>query len=122
MPYFKVNGTDIITFIADGGFKWSDTDFDSENAGRTLDGKMHRGRVCSKIKYELTARSLTVAECNTLIKALDHEYVTVETDLDPKHGTCSLNMYNSSRNASIRAIYNAEESLWDGITFNLIER
>lgn len=122
MAYFKVNGTEILPFIADGGFKWSDTDFDSENAGRTLDGKMWRGRVCSKIKYELTARSLTVEECNILIKALDHEFVTVETDLDPKHGECKLTMYNSSRNASIRAIYNATESLWDGITFNLIQR
>ena len=46
---FKINGTDILPYVAYQGLKWQRNDLDSEGAGRTLDGIMHRARVSSKM-------------------------------------------------------------------------
>ena len=41
----KINGFDIVNYIAYGGFKWQRTDVDGEGAGRMLDGTLERNRI-----------------------------------------------------------------------------
>ena len=53
-----VNDVDMIPFIAYQGLKWTRNDIDSPNSGRTLDGLMHRGRVATKIRLDITCRPL----------------------------------------------------------------
>ena len=51
---FKINNVDFSKYVASGGLKWSRNDIDSPNTGRTLDGLMHRGRVATKIRLDIT--------------------------------------------------------------------
>ena len=41
---FKINGTDITPYIANGGLQYTRNDLDGPNAGRALDGTMYRDR------------------------------------------------------------------------------
>lgn len=123
MAYFKVNGFNVLPYIEAGGLKWSENDIDSPQAGRTMDGLMHRGKVESKIKYEFKCWPLVTSEANIVINALQTEYVDVETDIDPKNGTVAYQMYNSSRNSSCYVIDPSTGiGKWHDLSFNLIQR
>ena len=41
----KIDGTDIVPYIAYGGVKWQRSDVDGEGAGRMLDGTLERNRM-----------------------------------------------------------------------------
>ena len=119
--FFKINGLDILPYIAQGGLKITQNDVDSPQAGRTLDGKMHRGKVTSKIKFEIQCIPLSPIDVSRIYSVLDHEYVTVTTDISPV-GADTLEMYNSTRPASCLIVDSDDIAKWDGINFNLIER
>ena len=122
-PYFTVNGVDFLQYIEEGGLKWTDNDVDSPDSGRTLDGKMHRGKVTSKVKYEAKCLPLPTASANIVFGVLDHEYVTVSTNIDPKKGVATYEMYNSSRPATCFVVdAKTGEGTWNDISFSLIER
>ena len=40
-----VNDVNMIPYLAHKGIQWKRNDIDSSDAGRTLDGLMHRGRL-----------------------------------------------------------------------------
>lgn len=115
------DGTDIAPCIESGGFKWSLNDIDSQNAGRTMDGTMHRGRVTQKVRLDITCRPLTSQEARTVLSAITQEYVQM-TYIDPLYGPITKTFYNSSRVANIQQIYRGGQILWTGISFALIER
>lgn len=123
MPYLRINGRDVLPFIEEGKLKWTQNDIDSPDAGRTLDGMMHRGKVTSKVKIEAQCWPLSTTEANFVIGALQTEYLTVETDIDPLYGTTSYQMYNSSRPATCYSV-DKETGVgkWTDLGFNLIER
>jgi len=122
-PYFNVNGVDFLRFMESGGLKWTDNDVDSPDSGRTLDGKMHRGKVTSKVKYEVKCLPLEVEDANTVFSTLAHEYVTVATNIDPKKGTVSYEMYNSTRPGTCFVVDPVSgKGRWNDISFSLIER
>nr|DAT70870.1 MAG TPA: hypothetical protein [Caudoviricetes sp.] len=56
---FKINGTDITPYIANGGLQYTRNDLDGPNAGRALDGTMYRDRVATKDKWTVNCRPLT---------------------------------------------------------------
>lgn len=122
VPYFRVNGVEILRYIADKGLEWQENDIDAPDSGRTLDGLMHRGKVCEKRKLSITCWPLKLAESRIVLNALSDQYVQVDTNLDPKYGTTSMTMYNSSRPASCLIIDEDGNAKWDNIKFNLIER
>lgn len=122
VPYFRVNGVEILRYIADKGLEWQENDIDAPDSGRTLDGLMHRGKVCEKRKLSITCWPLKLAESRIVLNALSDQYVQVDTNLDPKYGTTSMTMYNSSRPASCLIIDEDGVAKWDNIKFNLIER
>ena len=118
---FKINNVDFSKYVASGGLKWSRNDIDSPNTGRTLDGLMHRGRVATKIRLDITCRPLTASELSTLLNAILPEYVTVQYT-DPMSGTVTKTMYSNNNPASYLFQRPDGTEWWEGISFPLVER
>lgn len=109
-------------YIALRGVKWTRSDIDSPNAGRTMDGLMHRGRVTTKIRLDVTCRPLTTQEASIVLKAIYPQYVTVRYT-DPMQGSVvTKTMYANNNPASFLLKRKNQPELWDGITFPLVER
>ena len=115
-----VNGVDMIPFIAYQGLKWSRNDVDAPNSGRTLDGLMHRGRVATKIRLDITCRPLRSYELKTVLNAIYPEYVTVTYD-DPMQGRVVKTMYSNNNPASYCLLKPDGTEWWNEISFPLIE-
>lgn len=117
----KVNGVDFMPYIAKQGVKWQRNDIDAPNSGRTMDAMMHRGRVGTKIRLDITCRPLTADEAMTVLNTIYPEYVTVDY-YDPMYGyRYGVQMYANNNPASF-LIEKPEDDWWSGITFPLIER
>lgn len=115
------DGVDIAPCIESDGLKWSLEDIDSADAGRTMDAVMHRGKVASKVRLDITCRPLTSAQARIVLSAITKEYVQIDY-IDPLYGRTTKTFYNSKRVANIRQIYRDGNVLWSGISFALIER
>lgn len=87
-----------------------------------MDATMHRGRVATKIRLDITCKPLKTTEASIVLNAVYPEYVTVQYT-DPQAGTeVTKTMYSNNNPASYLLYRPAEGDLWDGITFPLIER
>ena len=117
----KIDGVDILPYVAHQGIKWQRNDLDSSDAGRTMDGMMHRGRVSSKIRLDITCRPLKSEEAKIVLNAIYPQYVTVEY-LDPMYGLVSKTMYANNNPASHMMLQQDGTEWWNDITFPLIER
>lgn len=115
-----VNGVDMVPYIAYQGLKWTRNDIDSPNSGRTLDGFMHRGRVATKIRLDVTCRPLKAAELSTVLNAIYPEYVSVTYD-DPMQGRVTKEMYSNNNPASYCLLRPDGTEWWNDISFPLIE-
>ena len=116
-----IDNLNIVPYIAQGGLKWSRNDIDAPNTGRTMDGLMHRGRVTTKIRLDITCRPLTASELRTVLNAILPEYVTVVYD-DPMYGRVTKVMYANNNPASYLLQRPNDDDLWTNVTFPLIER
>ena len=116
-----VNNVDMIPYIAQGGIKWQRNDIDSPNTGRTLSGKMMRGRVATKIRMDITCRPLKASELQIVLNAIYPQYVTVSYD-DPMSGYVQKTMYSNNNPASYLLPQPDGDDLWTGVTFPLIEQ
>ena len=123
-PYLTINGVDVLPLIEAGGLKWTMNDIDAPNSGRTLDGKMHRGKVTSKVKLELTFLPMSLENAKIILTVLNYEYVTVVLNIDPlAGGYATYEMYNSTRPATLYTVdRKTGEYKWTGLTASLIER
>lgn len=120
---FTVNGVNLLPYLAAEGLKWKLSDLDAPDAGRTLDGIMHRNRVAQKVDLEVTCRPLTTAEASIVLQAINPEFVTVVYD-DPLLGTTTTKtMYSNNRPATfLQESWDGGSYVWQGIAFPLIER
>lgn len=114
----KINGVDMLPYVTQKGIKWQRNDLDGSNAGRTLDGTMHRERVASKVRMDITCRPLSSDDAAVVLNAIYPEYVEVEYT-DPMYGNVFKTMYSNNTPATY---INTTADLWEGITFPLIER
>lgn len=115
---FKINGVDMLPYIVQNGIKWQRNDIDGANAGRTMDGTMHRERVTSKVRLDVTCLPLLSEEAAIVLNAIYPEYVEVEYT-DPMYGLSVKTMYSNNAPATY---VDTETDRWEGITFPLIER
>lgn len=115
-----VNSVNMIPYVAYQGLKWSRNDVESPNAGRTLDGVMHRGRVATKIRLDITCRILTSAELSIVLNAILPQTISV-TYSDPMYGNVTKTMYSNNNPAEycIKSANGTE--YWHNVTFSLIE-
>lgn len=119
---FTIDGIDMTPYIAFGGVKWTRNDVDGPNAGRTMDAVMHRGRVATKIRLDVTCRPLEANEASVVLNAIYPQYVTV-TYTDPMLGRdVTRTMYSNNNPATYMIRRRDGRELWNGITFPLIER
>lgn len=116
-----VNNVDMTKYIAYGGLKWQRYDVDSPNTGRSMDGMMHRGRVATKIRLDITCRLLKASEVSVVLNAILPEYVTVTYD-DPMLGRTTKTMYSNNNPAVYQMKRRDGTEYWGGVTFPLIER
>lgn len=119
--YLRINGTDIMPYLIEDGLEWSRNDLDSSDAGRTMDGVMHRGRIATKIKLNITIKPLETEALSVILNLLQPEFFTVEY-LDPLFGARSVRMYSNNITAKLRCRYNAESGKWDSFSVPLVER
>ena len=120
MPYLRLNGLEIIQDIAE--IKWSENDLDSPKAGRTLEGKMHRGKVTSTRKAEIKLINLKASTVNRVLAILRNEYFKCQTDLVPASSAVTMEMYNSTRSGGIQIITTDNVVMHQDVSFNIIER
>ena len=116
-----VNGVDMIPYTKYQGFKWQRADVDAPESGRTLDAKLHRGRVATKIRLDVECRPLTASETSAVLNAILPEWVQV-TYTDPMYGEVTKTMYSNNNPATYCQHRENGEDLWNGITFPLIEQ
>ena len=116
-----INNTDITDMIKFQGVSWSSNSVDAPNAGRSLDGIMHRKLLGFKNKYEIQCVPLTSTQKASLTNLLAHEWLTVQ--IETNTGTSTHTMYPG---ATVKAGYLIKRDsgleLWEGFAFSLIER
>lgn len=117
----RINGVNILPYVAHQGIKWQRNDLDAPDAGRTLDGVMQRARVSSKIRLDITCRPLKSDEAKIVLNAIYPEYVSVEYT-DPMQGLVTKQMYSNNNPASHMLLQPDGVEWWNDITFPLIER
>lgn len=118
---FEINGIDMLPFIANSGLKWQRSDIDAPDSGRTLDGLMHRGRVATKIRLDITCRPLKTDEASTVLNTILPEFVSVTYE-DPMSGITTKTMYSNNNPAQFLMRKENGEEWWMGITFPLVEQ
>lgn len=118
---FKIDGKDLLPFVAEGGFKVQRNDLESADSGRTMDGIMHRNRVSIKKRIDVTCKDLTTIETRFLLNLILPEWVTV-TYTDPQEGEVTKTMYSNNIPASVARVSEDGFEVWTGISFPLIER
>lgn len=114
----KINGVNMLPYIVQNGIKWQRNDIDGANAGRTMDGTMHRERVTSKVRLDVTCLPLSSEDASVVLNTIYPEYVEVEYT-DPMEGLRITQMYSNNTPATY---IDTDTDMWEGITFPLIER
>jgi hypothetical protein len=117
----QINGVDITPYIKYQGFKWTRNDIDGPDAGRTMDALMHRERVATKIRLDISCKPLLTEEASIVLNAIWPEYVTV-TYLDPMTGLTTKTMYSNNNPAAYCINKGDGREYWQGIEFPLVER
>lgn len=119
---FEVDGVDITPYMNWDGLKYGVNDLDSEEAGRTLDGIMHRSRVGTKIRWDVQVKKLTTPQIHTLLNLIRPEWVTVRcTDLALGERTYRAYSNNYAVETVGTGLDVDGEILWSEFSFPLIE-
>ena len=117
-----IDGIDITSYIEADGLKWQLNDLDSDQAGRTMDGVMHRARIDSKVTLDVSCRPLRAPETKILLNAIFPEFVEVQYDDPMEGGTVTRTMYSNNRPAAFWQVGSDGVDEWSGIDFPLIEQ
>ncbi len=122
MPFrFRVNGVDLLPYVAENGIKWTRFDVEAPDTGRTLDGVMHRGRVAKKVRLDINCRPLLSSETAVVLAAIEPEYVTVQY-VDPMDGLTVKTMYSNNIPVTCAMAYEDGDAVWRDLSFPLVER
>lgn len=118
---FKINGVDIVPFIAFGGIKWQREDIDGPGAGRDLTGDLRRNRIATKWRADITCIPLNKENTRMILNLVMPEFVTVRCD-HPVLGIITRTMYSNNNPVTYCIARPDGTELWSGITFPLIEK
>lgn len=112
---------DITPMIAWQGLTSSRNDVDAPDAGRTMDGTMHRGRVASKEKMEIKTVQLTKAQVSALETLLFPETIQVRVTPYPRTNAAhTMTMYSNNVKATY-IIHRANGEDLQSLSFPLVE-
>lgn len=121
MDYSNSSWIDITPFIKYQGVTFSRNDVDSPDAGRDMSGTMHRGRVASKEKMNISTIPLTRAQSSTIQTLLFPETILVRVNPYPRTNS-SQTFYMYSNNVKVQYLQHQDngDDLHE-LTFPLIE-
>lgn len=122
MPYMRLNGVDITEYIDQNGLSLSENDLDAPNSGRTLDGKMHRGKVTTKARADIKLKPIKADALNLILPIIRNQYFTCVTDFFPGREGEEIEMYNSTRKYGVHHVDTDGKIRYSGVSFNIIER
>ena len=111
---------DITKWIAYQGVEFSRQDIEAPDAGRTLDGLMHRGRVAIKEKMQIKTIAMNKSDIATLHTLLYPE--TIEVKVNPYPNTNSskeMTMY--ANNFKTNYIIHKNNDELQSMSFPLVE-
>ena len=117
---FTIGTTNIIQYIAEGGLTFDTEDIDAPDAGRTLDGKMHRARVATKLKIFIRFRPLTGAQLTIIRNLVTAQTFTVKF-YDPGGNQVSKTMYKGKDTYDAQFIYDSATGLYINFEMHFIE-
>lgn len=116
----KKDGT-VISLKDPASMTWGLSDIDADSTGRNQSGDLYRDRVATKRKLTLEWPPLSMAECSTLLNAVDDVFFTVSYP-DAKSGTQrSMTAYVGDRTSPMYSLINGVW-LWESLSMNFIER
>lgn len=112
--------TDLTPYIAYNGLKQSRNDIEAAGSGRdTQDGVMHRARVASKKKLEITCRPLLDGELAIVLQAIYPQWLEVRYKDDRLNAVRTTKMYSNNASSTFLILKRGE---WhNGVSFPLIE-
>jgi len=118
-----IDGVDVTPYIAHQGVKWTRSDVDGPNAGRTITGLMIRDRVATKIRLDITCRPLTGDELHTLLNVILPVFVQVTYE-DPMLGLVTKTMYANNNSVTYfkKKTEDGNIEYWIEGSFPLVER
>lgn len=119
MEVLKINGHDYTKYIKRKGVSWARNDLDSEEAGRTMDGVMHRSKVATKRTVGFKLVNVPRNILAQLDKDLGAETFSA-TYLD-LHGVSTRTFYCSNLSGNLNSVYDDGDSEWGDAAFNMIE-
>lgn len=115
----SINNTDIAPLVAFQGVQWTRNDYCPKSV-TTMDGRMNRGRVASKVELSLTFKPLTANQLGDLMNLVKDEYFSVAYD-DPILGYSVKTMFAESLPAKMM-LSRQNGEYWNEITMTLKER
>ena len=112
---------DITPYIACRGLNFSRNDVDAPDAGRSMDGLMHRGRVASKEKMNIQTVILTKDQSAWIQTLLFPETIQVRVTPYPRTNAAHImNMYSNNVKTEY-VIHRSNGDDLQSLTFPLIE-
>lgn len=120
--FFEVNGVDFIPYIAYNGLSLTREDADAPDAGRDLAADLHRSRVASKYRWDVSCRPLYSHDLAIVLRAIKPEFVTVRYYDPEQERIVTHTMYSNNPKVSYQQRYENGRELWSGISFPLIDK
>lgn len=118
----QINGVDITPFIKNRGVKWTRSDVDGPNAGRSMSGDMIRDRQATKIRWDISCVPLTQEQLSQILTLIEPEWVTVTyTDIQT-NSIKTGKFYTNNFSASVLLRRKDGLEMWDGLSFPLIQQ
>jgi hypothetical protein len=118
MATIKINGSEMPEPFS---FQWDIEDLDSENSGRTADGKMSRDRIAVKVKLSVKWVQLDSSKISKILNAVKDKFFTV-TYPDALLGTVTTKtFYVGSRSAPMYTNKDGKP-IWESIEMNFTEQ
>lgn len=112
---------DITPWIAWQGLTFSRNDVEAPDAGRTMDGTMHRGRVASKEKMEVKTVQLTRAQSSRLQTLLFPESIQVRVTPYPRTNSAHIMKMYSNNVKTTYVIHRQNGEDLQSLSFPLVE-
>ena len=112
---------DITPWIAWQGLTFSRNDIDSWNAGRSMDGVMHRGRIAVKEKMNVQTVQLTRAQSARLQSLLFPETIQVRVTPYPRTNAAHVMSMYSNNVKTTYVIHRSNGEDLQSLSFPLIE-
>lgn len=100
-------------------YQYNLADVSASDSGRTQDSLMHKNRISQKVTLNLEWVGKGVSEVSEILQAFNSEYLQV-VYLDAYVGAYRTKIFYVGDRAA--PMYNSTLDIWQGITFNLIER